>query len=78
MLTKYFNRLQSLDHLIKIKGTGSPKELARRLNISERSIYDYIELLRTLGAPIRYSKIRRSYYYEDDGSLNLKFLKKVS
>ena len=77
MLIKYFNRLQSLDHLVSIKGTGSPKELAKPLNISERSIYEYIELLRELGAPIRYSKLRRSYYYEDDGGINLRFLKKT-
>jgi predicted DNA-binding transcriptional regulator YafY len=77
MLGKYFSRLETIDHLIKIKGTGSPKQLARRLNISERSIYDYIELLKMLGAPIRYSKTRRSYYYEADGYLNLKFLKEA-
>jgi predicted DNA-binding transcriptional regulator YafY len=77
MLIKYFNRLESLDHLVRIKGTGSPKQLARRLNISERSIYEYLELLRTLGAPIRYCKFRKSYYYEDEGILNLKFLKKA-
>jgi len=77
MLTKYFNRLQSLDHLIRIKGTGSPKHLAKRLNISERSIYEYIEVLRTLDAPVRYCKFRQSYYYENDGRLHLKFLEKA-
>jgi len=74
MLKKYFNRLESLDHLIRIKGTGTPKELAKRLNISERSIYEYIILLQTLGAPVRYCKSRRSYYYEKTGGVNLRFL----
>ena len=75
MLRKYFIRLESLDHLIRIKGTGSPRELAKRLNISERSIYEYIGLLKTLGAPIRYSKFRRTYYYEDAGFLHFRFIK---
>ena len=76
MLKKYFDRLEYLDYLIRKKGIGSPKILAKRLQISERSVYTYIELLKSLGAPINYSKERMTYYYELEGNINFKFTQK--
>jgi len=49
---KYINRLKAIDQLIKLKATGSPKELADKLGISERQIYKYISDLKELGAKI--------------------------
>src|SRR5690242_16445222 len=39
-------RLRRIDHLIRIKGTGSPATLAKRIGISERSIYGYLNLMK--------------------------------
>lgn len=77
MLRECINRLELIDYLIRIKGTGTPKQLAARLNISDRSVFEYLNLMKDLGAPIKYSREKQSYYYEEDGLLQLKF-KKVS
>lgn len=77
MLKECINRLELIDYLIRIKGTGTPKQLAARLNISDRSVFEYLNLMKDLGAPIKYSREKQSYYYEEDGLLQLKF-KKVS
>jgi predicted DNA-binding transcriptional regulator YafY len=69
----YLQRLQSIDQLIRIKGTGTPKEFAKKMRISESTLYIYLSTMRELGAPIVYSKRRGSYYYEYDGGFDLTF-----
>lgn len=63
-------RINTIDRLIKIRGTGAPYKLAEKLNISERTLYYYISFLKDNGAPIRYCHIRQSYYYQEEGYLN--------
>lgn len=58
--------IERVDRLIHRKATGKPTELARRLNLSERSIYNIIETMKTMGAPIYYDRNRGSYCYEED------------
>jgi len=69
----YFNRLEQLDFLIKLKSTGCPASLAKRLCVSERTVYEYVDILKSLGADIRYSKAKQSYYYEKNGGFDFKF-----
>ena len=57
-------RLKRLDQLIRLKATGTPAQLASRLGVSERTIFNQIELLRSMDAPIGFCKTRESYYYE--------------
>ncbi len=73
MPTYCITTLENLDRLIRIKGTGTPKELAARVKLSERALYKYIALLKDLGGPIKYSPSRRSYYYELNGSFHFRF-----
>jgi transcriptional antiterminator len=71
-----FNKLQYLIKLIESRGTGSPKELARKLNMSERMIYKYIYMLKhEFKAPITYSRSMKSYYFSENGRLDLKWKK---
>ena len=56
-------RLKRLDCLIRLKATGTPVQLASRLNISERTVYNEIDTLRLLGAPIEFCKTHNSYCY---------------
>ena len=67
-----FNKLQFLIQLIENRGTGTPKELARKLNTSERMIYKYIYMLKNeFKAPIAYSRSAKSYYFSENGRLDL-------
>ena len=56
-------RLKRIDQLIRLKATGTPVQLASRLNISERTVYNEIDTLRLLGAPVEFNKERNSYCY---------------
>ena len=67
------HRLIRLDHLIALKSTGRPTNCAGKIGISERSLYDYLRVLRDMGAPIKFSRERQSYYYTEEGRFNICF-----
>jgi predicted DNA-binding transcriptional regulator YafY len=73
MAKHHLNRLELLDKLIRTKSTGGPKSLAHKLGVSERTIYEYLDILKSLGAPIAYSKTRQSYFYTKEGKFNFRF-----
>lgn len=65
-LLESLERIERIDQLVRLKATGTPKCLARRLEISERSIHRLIEMMKSMGAPIYYSISRQSYCYEKE------------
>jgi len=66
-LEKHKNRLEQLDQLIRLKATGTPRELALKMAISESQLYRLINAMKALGAPISYCKFRKTYLYERKG-----------
>lgn len=69
---KNIERLQQIHALIETETTGTPRELAKRLHISERLVYHLIEQLKDYNASIRYDRSRKTYYYEDDFKMHVK------
>jgi predicted DNA-binding transcriptional regulator YafY len=67
------NRMQRIDYLIRIKGTGTPSQLAHRLGMSKRSVFDYLNLMKNFGAPIKFCSSRQSYYYDEEGVFSISF-----
>jgi hypothetical protein len=56
-----------LNDLIMHEQTGSPRILASKLGITERSVYNYIAFMkREMKAPILYNSQRLSYVYNSD------------
>ena len=68
------DQLERLDQLIRMKATGSPRDLANRMNISERFLYKLIFIMKERGAPIYFNKRLNSYQYEYEGTFTAKFL----
>lgn len=61
-----------IDELISKEMTGSPKYLASKLSITERSVYNYIAFMKKeMKAPILYNHNKMSYVYYDDWCFNL-------
>lgn len=69
----YIEMLRRMDQMIRTKSTGAPADFAGRLYLSERSLYNYLGLMRSLGAPIRYSRSAQSYVYEEAGRFVIEF-----
>ncbi len=70
-LINKIHQLNQLHLLIKMCNTGSPTELAKRLHISKRHLYNVLDELRALGAKIDYSRCDYTFYYTNDFDLHL-------
>jgi len=66
---RQIQQLRKLHGMIKLESTGSPKEIARHMNVSERHIYHLLEQLREMEAPICYNRRTNTYFYS--GSFDL-------
>ncbi|HEX6981742.1 MAG TPA: HTH domain-containing protein [Balneolaceae bacterium] len=78
-LYRYITRIRRLDAMIRRKSTGSPKELADKLDISERWLYKFLEELKEeFDCPIIYDHYRESYVYEEQGEMIIGFRKNLS
>jgi predicted DNA-binding transcriptional regulator YafY len=64
--------LERIDGLIRRKQTGTPKELADKLGIAERTLFRMISQMRDLGYPIRYSQRRHTYVYDGEPPLHFR------
>ena len=65
-----------MNRLIKQKSTGTPKELAKKLGITERAWYKFRdELVNDLNLPIDYCPYTRSYIYTEEGNFEIGFRK---
>ncbi|GAO41958.1 HTH domain-containing protein [Flavihumibacter petaseus] len=73
MAKHVIDRLDRLDNLIRTKSTGTPQDLANKLNISRSTLYEYIGLLKSMGAPISFCRRRNSFYYEVEGKFHFNF-----
>jgi predicted DNA-binding transcriptional regulator YafY len=66
-----FRHMEYLDFLIRNGATGSPANLAHKLDVSERQVYRIIDDLKAAGLPIVYSKARSSYLYSEEVYINI-------
>jgi DNA-binding IclR family transcriptional regulator len=55
--------IERIDQLIRMKATGSARDLAKRINVSKSTVYEILEIMRNMGAEIEYCSHRRSYIY---------------
>lgn len=66
-----------LNELINSEQTGSPKELASKLDISIRTVHNYIAFMKKeMKAPIIYDFQRLSYVYEKECEFNFNAVEK--
>jgi len=72
-MLKQTQRISRLHDLIRRQATGSAKDCAQRLDISERQLYNTLELMRELGAPIYFDAPTGSYCYKYDVSWSFGF-----
>lgn len=73
----YSDYLQSFEKLIKMldcANTSTPDCLTLKLKVSRRTLFRYLDQLRTKGAIIRYSKRSETYYFENNFNLLKDFL----
>jgi hypothetical protein len=71
-LLKYIERVQRMDSLISMMATGSPQEFAEKMGIKRSTLFESLQEMREIGADIKYSYIRQSYYYADNRRIKIR------
>jgi hypothetical protein len=70
-------KIQQLIDIIHLGDTGTPKDISEKLGVSERMIFKYIEIIKTeFNAPVKYNRLSKTYFFENDGKLDLRWQKK--
>jgi hypothetical protein len=76
-LESYISRLKKIDERIANRTTGTAKEFARSIGVCERTLYDYISVLKSLikvfGVTIIYNTDLKSYQYSRLGKLEISY-----
>jgi hypothetical protein len=67
------DRIQKMHRLIQAETTGCPEQFAQKLHLSRRQLYNELERLKELDAPIKYCKKKTSFYYTQDFDLELNY-----
>lgn len=66
-------RLQLLHKLVDARKTGTPEELAKRLGIKKRMLYEMIDELKARDLPISYSRADKTFYYTQTVNFKLDY-----
>lgn len=74
---KQIERIKSIHTLISSEKTGNPSVFARKLRLSRSQLYNELEVIKELNAPVKYCKKRESFYYETPFELILNYSLKV-
>jgi len=59
-------RLERIHKLIQRKATGTPEEFAEKLHLGKRQMYNILDEFKGYGADIKYSRMRCTFYYNND------------
>ena len=73
MPTKFIERFRRIDYLIATRATGTPAQLAEKLEVSESTLYEFLKVMKELDAPIEFDDQRNTYYYTSKGRMVIRF-----
>jgi hypothetical protein len=71
---KCMNTFMQINDWIKRENTGTPREFALKLHMTESNLRRYIRSMKSAGAPIKYSRLNATYYYLTGGSFVFAFV----
>ncbi len=65
IIKEYLEKLERIKYLIEHKRSGTPRELSKKLNVSESTLDRMIRLLKDQGYPIKFNYFRNTYELND-------------
>ncbi len=61
----FLSKLERLELHVKNEKTGTAEDLADKLGISRRALFNYLAILRDKGSKIDFCKIRKTYFFDN-------------
>lgn len=58
-----------MNRLINRKATGTPKEFAGKLNITEKTLFRSMDYIQRKGISISYDEFNQTYYYTNSNKV---------
>jgi biotin operon repressor len=58
---EYAQKLDTIKELVRLKQAGTPFNLSKKLNVSERTVLRMVQYLKDNGYPITFNRFRESY-----------------
>jgi len=72
----FLERIDQIHNLIQKQATGSRHDLAKRFGISVSTLHNTMNfMMDKLEAPIKFDRVRKTYYYTEIGIIQIKFRK---
>lgn len=68
-ILKHVRRLIYIDSMIKRKATGNLENFAAKNGVCKRAMTDILNEMKELGFPIKYNRMRNTYYYHEEGEM---------
>ncbi|TWF40654.1 hypothetical protein FHW36_104337 [Chitinophaga polysaccharea] len=68
-ILKHIKRLKYIDFMIRRKATGDLDSFARKNGLCKRAMTGIISEMKELGFPIKYDRMKNTYYYEEEGQM---------
>ncbi len=72
-VTKQINLIKRVDQLIRLQATGTPEELACKLEVSKSKLYRIINMMKEFNAPIEYNTMLETYTYKKEVQFSFGF-----
>ncbi len=68
-------KIKHFIHLVEKQRTGNAKTAAEKIGISERMIFNYVNILKTqLNAPINYNRNKQTFVFNENGGFIWKWV----
>jgi hypothetical protein len=61
---KFLDNLEYLKNSIEKENTGSTIEIASKLGISRRTLFNYLDILKYQDYNIKFCRYRKTYYFD--------------
>ncbi len=71
--TKQINLIKRVDQLVRLQATGTPEELACKLEVSKSKLYRIINMMKDFNAPIEYNPTLETFTYKKEVRFSIGF-----
>ncbi len=65
-LIQQLDRIKYIGHLISSKQANTLKTLSVKTDVTPRQVQNIINMMKEMGAPIKYDEKSRQYYFEEN------------
>jgi hypothetical protein len=76
-LVERFERIKKMNGLIRSGHTGTPAEFAVTMGLSQSHLFRCLHELESYGMDIQYSRTLKTYFYNNDNELTIKYSMKL-